>query len=66
MAGHIKTRGIEQARMATVGNKQLNFNLKKPQTTDYVLYVRSMHTLWLKLCERTALSVLYTFPRREG
>ena len=56
-------------RTATAVNKQLNFKVKKkPPTTDYI-YV--LHILWLKVCEKTVLTVLKsilsnTFYGREG
>ena len=41
-------------------NRQLNFSVKKkPQTSDYVLQ-HSKHILWLKVCERSARTVLKT------
>ena len=63
---------LKQARTATTVNKQLNFTVKnKPHTTNYMYTAYLKHILWLKVCERTVLTVLNPFlsnvyQRREG
>ena len=57
--GNVLKRNLKQDRTATAGNRQLNFNVqKKPQTTYYVLHIRSF-VLWLKVCERTVYWILW-------
>ena len=64
-------RDLKQARTATAVNKQLNFTVKnKPHTTNYIYCIFEAY-LWLKVCERTVLTVLKsilsnTFHRGEG
>ena len=65
---------LKQNRTATAVNKQLNFPVKnKPHTTNYsiILYTAYLKHLWLKVCERTVLTVFKSFlsnvyQRREG
>ena len=65
-------RDLKQARTATAVNTQLNFTVKnKPHTTNYIYTAYLKHILWLKVCERTVLTVLKSFlsnvyQRREG
>ena len=69
---HWVNRDLKQTRTATAVNKQLNFTVKnKPctQPTIYTAYFK--HILWLKVCERTVLTVLKsilsnTFHHGEG